>query len=209
MVLAPRMADRPRATRPLALGLALTMAATSAHGDPPDPRITLLERDATHARIWWWGFTLTYAVVASAETVLALTLEDPGLRIDAAVGAGSAWLGVGGMIISPIPNVWRANEASRTTASFDASFARAVKAETDGRAWYNHAACAAVALAAGAILWIGYDRPGSAIFNFASNLVVGEVNLFTQPGRAMRYRDRPLALRVAPMLNGVQLVGAW
>lgn len=202
-----------RATAALALTLALaeTVTPCCACADPvTDPRVVLLERDATQARVWWWGFTIGYSVAGVAQTVMALALDDEGLRIDAAVGAVSTWLGVGGMLLSPIPAVWRAADDARRTGRVDEALARAADAEATGRAWYNHAACVVVALAAGAVLWWGYDRPGSAALNATANLVVGEVNLWTQPARALHLRDRAgLHVHLAPSLNGLQLVGTW
>jgi hypothetical protein len=193
-----------------ALCLALAAAPAAAHADPVDPRVALLERDATHARIWYVGFTTAYAVSAVAQTTFALLIDDDGLRVDAAVGAGSSWLAVGGMVISPIPNVWRAAADARGGGSLDAAILRAATAERSARAWYNHALCGAVAVGAGLILWLGYDRPISGVINFAENLVVGEVNLLTIPTRSLGWRDRPAATwHLAPTLQGVQLVGTW
>lgn len=194
----------------LALSLALSLAPAVTHADPVDPRVALLERDALHARVWYWGFTSAYALAAVGQTVLALALDDPGLQADFAVGAGSAWLAVGGMIISPIPNVWRAEADLRRTGNLDAAVARAAEAETTARAWYNHALVGVVAVSAGLVLWLGYDRPISGAINFAENLVVGEANLLLMPQRARGARDRAaVAWRLAPGPLGASLVGVW
>jgi hypothetical protein len=193
-----------------ALSLALTAVPLAAHADPVDPRVALLDRDATHARIWYWGFTAAYSISAVGQTTLALALADPGLRIDAAVVAGTSFLAVGGMIISPIPNVWRAAADAHRTGDVAAAITRAADAEARGRAWYNHLLVGVVAVASGLVLWVGYDRPVSAALSFGTAVVVGELNLLTMPTRAMRWRDRPaVTWQLAPSLNGVQLVGQW
>ncbi|MEZ4394131.1 MAG: hypothetical protein R3A48_23915 [Polyangiales bacterium] len=194
----------------LALALALSVAPLAARADPVDPRLALLDRDATHARIWYWGFTTVYSISAVGQTVLALTLDDPGLRVDAAVVAGSSLLAVGGMIISPIPNVWRAAEDAHRTGDLAAAMTRAADAERRARAWYNHLLVGVVAITGGVILWAGYDRPVSAAVTFGSSLLVGELNLLTMPTRAAGWRDPPaVTWRLAPSLHGVQLVGTW
>lgn len=205
------MRQSPRsATVFAALCLASTLAARSAQADPPDPRVALLDRDATHALVWWTGFTVGYTASAVTQTTLALSLTDEGDRIDATVRAASSWLAVGGMIISPIPRVWRAAAEAGRTGRIDAALTLAANAEAEGRAWYNHMLCGIVALAAGGVLWLGYDRPVPAALTAGLNLVVGEANIFTKPRRAYNARnDARVAWQLAPTLNGVQIVGAW
>lgn len=194
----------------IALSLALSAAPLVAQADPVDPRLALLDRDASQARLWFWGFTSIYSVSAVAQTTLALALDDPGLRIDAAVGAVSSWLGVAGMFITPVPRVWRAAEEARRTGDLDGAIARAAEAETAARAWYNHVGVAVVAVTAGLVLWIGYDRPLSAALAFGSDVLGGELSILTIPTRATRWRDRPVARwQLAPSLQGVQIVGVW
>jgi len=205
------MSQSPRsATVFAALCLASTLAARPALADPPDPRVTILDRDATHALVWWTGFTVAYTASAVTQTSLALTLTDEGDRIDATVRAASSWLGVGGMLISPMPRVWRAAAEANRTGRLDAALALTASAEADGLAWYNHMLCGIVALTAGGVLWLGYDRPVSAAITLGLNFTVGELNLFTQPRRSLSARnDARVAWQLAPTLNGVQVVGAW
>ena len=193
-----------------ALCLALAVVPAVAHADPVDPRVALLDRDAAHARLWFWVLTATYSVSAVAQTTLAFAFEDPGLRIDAAVGAASSWLALGGMVISPVPRVWRAAEAAHRTGDVDAAIVSAAEAETAARAWYNHIGVAAVAVTSGLVLWLGYDRPISAALAFSTDVIGGELSLLTIPARSARWRDRPVARwQLAPTLNGVQIVGVF
>jgi len=194
----------------IALSLALSAAPLSAHADPVDPRLALLDSDASQARLWFWGFTSIYSVSAVVQTTLALALDDPGLRVDATVGAASSWLGIAGMLITPVPRVWRAAEEAHRTGNVDVAIARAAEAETAARAWYNHVGVGLVAVVSGLVLWIGYDRPISAALAFGSDLIGGELSILTIPTRSARWRDRPVARwQLAPSLNGLQIVGAW
>ena len=61
----------------LALSVALTLAPIAAQADPVDPRVALLDRDARHARIWFWSFTAAYSLSAAAQTTLALGTSSP------------------------------------------------------------------------------------------------------------------------------------
>lgn len=201
-----------------ALCLALLAAPLPARADPPsaaapstavDPRLDLLERDATHARVWFWGFTAAYSLAAVAQTTFALLVDDDGLRVDAIVGAASSALGVGGMIISPVPRVWRAASRARAGGDLDLALTEAAEAERQGRAWYNHALVGVVSVAAGLTLWLGYDRPVSAIITFAEDLVIGELNLFLIPTRSMNHRRSAVAWSLAPSLNGASLIAVW
>ncbi len=196
---------RPSAVATLA---ALSLFATSAAADPRAERLAL---DAAHAEYWWAGFTGVYTASALVQTGLALGATDEGDRVDAIVNAASSWLGVGGQVVlSPIPQVWRAHSDALHGRSLELSLARAAQAEAEGRAWYNHAACAAVALGAGATLWLAFDRPESAALTFATNLVVGELNLFTQPSRVMRDRaSTTVAWSVVPTAHGAAWVAVW
>lgn len=194
----------------IALSLALSAAPLSAQADPVDPRLALLDSDASQARLWFWGFTSIYSVSAVVQTTLALALDDPGLRVDATVGAASSWLGIAGMLITPVPRVWRAAEEAHRTGNVDVAIARAAEAETAARAWYNHVGVGLVAVVSGLVLWIGYDRPISAALAFGSDLIGGELSILTIPTRSARWRDRPVARwQLAPSLNGLQIVGAW
>lgn len=206
-----------------ALCLALVAAPLAAHADPPvtpdapavDPRLDLLERDALHAKIWFWGFTSAYALAAVAQTTFALVVDESltsdadGLRVDSAVGAASAWLALGGMIISPIPRVWRAATSARNGGSLDAAITAAADAENQGRAWYNHVLVGVVSVAAGLTLWLGYDRPISAAITFAENALIGELNLLLIPTRSANHRRSAVAWSFAPSVNGASLVGVW
>lgn len=195
----------------IVVGLAMCATLTaSSIAVAQDARAELLERDAAHARLWWWSFTAVYAAAGIVQTVMSFTVDDAGLRVDSAVGAASTWLGVAGMFISPIPAVWQAADRARETGRYDLALARAAEAEADARAWYNHAACVVVALGAGAVLWFGYDRPESAAINAAGNLLVGELNLLTQPRRALSYREHGTARwQLMPGLGGAQLAVRW
>ncbi|MFO0652222.1 MAG: hypothetical protein U0326_38745 [Polyangiales bacterium] len=191
-----------------ALALSAALAADVARADP---RAELLDRDAAHAELWWVSFTGVYTAAALVQTGLALGATNADDRVDQIVGAASAWLGVGSqLVLSPIPEVWRASTYARRTGRLDEALSRALRAESEARAWYNHAACTAVAIAAGATLWLGFDHVETAILNAASNLVIGELNLFTQPARVLRNAQRGgVAWRLAPMTNGVSWVAVW
>ncbi|MFO0626163.1 MAG: hypothetical protein U0325_11155 [Polyangiales bacterium] len=198
------MSLRRRATVP-AVCLALALRGAAGWSDPTARE--LVEADAAHAQFWWSGFIGVYSAFAITRTGLALATSDPDERVDHAVDAATAWLGVGSMVISTIPRVWRARDEAARTGRWDLALARAAEAETAALAWWNHAACVAVALASGAVLWLGYDHPTQAAVSTAMNLLVGEVNLWTAPRRSMRAAARPRAWTITPA--GAGLVLRW
>ncbi len=195
----------------LALSLVLVpFAAQCDPGDPVDPRIALLDRDARHARLWFGSFAAGYSVSAVTQTTLAITADDPGQRIDATVRAGTSLLALGGMMLSPIPDIWRAADEAHRTADVSAALRRAAQAEERARAWYNHLRIGVVAVTAGLLLWVGYDRPVSAAITLGTSVVVGEANMLTRPTRALRWRALPSASwHLVPSLHGLQLAGVW
>lgn len=187
---------------PAALGVALVIAVsagpgTGAAAEPPHALVAagpddpaLLADDARHARLWWWGFTGAYLAGGAVHGVIAATTDDRGKRADNLVGAASSALGVGGMLLlSPIPEVWAADDEARRTGAYGPALSRAAEAEAEGFHWLNHVACVAVAVGSGLVLWLGYDRPGPAAFTAGTNLAIGELNLWTQPSRALDRRE--------------------
>ncbi len=191
--------------------LGAAAVAPECAADPIDPRLDLLDRDAAHARTWWWTFTLSYAAIATAQTTLAITVDTPTFaRVDSIVGAVDTWLGFGGMLIGPIPRVWRAAADAHRTGDVASALTRAADAEAEARGWWNHVLAAAVGLGSGAVLLWGYDRPVPAALSAASGIVVGELNLWTTPARVLHLRDHGmLTASFVPVPGGLGVAGAW
>lgn len=181
----------------------LVFVASAACADPP-PR-DLVEADADHAQLWWSGFMGVYTAALVTQAGLALSAQEEGPRVDAIVAAATAALGVGSMVITPLHRLAPLRADARRTGNWDLALTRAAEAERAAFAWYNHAACVVVGLAAGAVLWLAYDRPETAVFSLASSVAVGELNLWLMPRRSLR-RSASHAFRVAPAGAGVAVV---
>ncbi|MFO0630373.1 MAG: hypothetical protein U0325_32755 [Polyangiales bacterium] len=191
-----------RVRKALVLGI-FTVTAV-AHADP-SPR-ALVEADADHMQQWWSGFMGVYTAALVTQTGLALSARDEGARVDAVVSATTAALGVGSLVITPLHRLPSIRDEARRTGDWSTALTRAADAERSAFAWYNHVACAVVGLTAGAILWLGYNRPETAVFSLASSVVVGELNLWLMPRRSLR-RSVSRAFNVAP--TGTGLVVTW
>ena len=186
------------------IALAGVLLGTAARADPPAR--SLVEADAQQTELWRAGFLGVYTAALAMQSGFALAARDEGRRVDALVAATSAALGVGSMVITPMGRVPSLVDEARRTGDWDRAALRIAEAESLATAWYNHLLCAAVAVTAGAVLWLGFDRPGTAAFSFASSLVAGELNLWLIPRRAMRRRAAQ-TWHVAPTGSG--LVVTW
>ncbi len=187
-----------------ALVLGIITATTVAAADP-SPR-ELVEADAHHMQLWWSGFMGVYTAALVTQSGLALSARDEGPRVDAVVSVATGALGVGSLIITPLHRLATIRDEARRTGDWSTALTRAAEAERRAFAWYNHVACVVVGLTAGAILWLGFDRPATAAFSLASSVVVGELNLWLMPRRSLR-RSASRAFNIAP--TGTGFIVTW
>lgn len=150
-----------------------------------DARLRLaLERDATTAPRWFWGWTVGYALAGGTQVALSRYAPERGLRVDARVRAVGAGLGVIGMFISPVgPSV--PLPAPDDGPGLKAAVAEQARREREARGWLNHLLCALVATGSASYLLFAEDRPGSAAFTLVSSLLVGEAQIYTTPDAAL------------------------
>jgi hypothetical protein len=191
-----------RVSGALVLGI---ITATAVSRADPSPR-ELVEADANHMQLWWSGFMGVYTAALVTQSGLALSARDEGARVDAVVSVATAALGVGSLVITPLHRLATLRDEARRTGDWSTALTRAAEAERSAFAWYNHVACVVVGLTAGAILWLGFDRPETAAFSLASSVVVGELNLWLMPRRSL-HRSVSRAFNVAP--TGTGLVVTW
>lgn len=146
--------------------------------------------------IWTWGWTLGFAGLTLGQTVLAELEDEPGPHAQAVVGALGSTLGLASMAITPVRRVLdHAEAASRLDPEDPAALAEAerllreaAERQREGFAWTNHVLGIAVSLGGAAAIWKAWpaDHPREALIHLASSLVVSELQLFTQPRRAVR-----------------------
>jgi hypothetical protein len=154
---------------------------------------TRLDQGTASARWWWYGWLGGYSVAAVAQGAVGLATHDEALRASMLVGAAGSALGTISVIAMPFPPTHAASEL-RASAGMTAqqrhtlalgSLKSCADAEKLGRSWLPHALGAAVAVAQGLVLWIGFDQPVDGAASAALSLVVAEAQIFTQPMRAV------------------------
>jgi len=161
----------------------------------------MLEQGKTNANRCWYGWLIGYSAATIGQGVVFLNSEDKETRQDMALGAATTFLGVMGQIITPpvsgiAPD--RLSEiAESTPEEISDKLLEAEKLlkecalqEKDGRSWKTHAIAGAVNLGSGLVVWLGFKRSiWEGLGNFALNTVITEVQIWTQPTKAIKDYD--------------------
>jgi hypothetical protein len=190
------------------LTLILLCFAMNAGGQPTavdsliDKQLQELRGTVPHEAIrfqrWWYGWLAGYGAATAAQGAISLTTEDKTLRQDMALGAATTLLGAAGQLISPmfaydspLRNSLDELKADSVRALSPDQYEELLKAlairEKEGRSWKTHATACAVNLGSGLITWLGFKRTfKDGLQNFAINTVVTELQIWTQPVRAVK-----------------------
>ena len=157
-----------------------------------------LNKEKPAANLWWNGWLYGYSAATVAQGAVVFTSDKLKTRQDMALGAATTLVGAIGQLIMPmtpasapvklalIPGetpeerIIKLNKAEQL-------FGESALREKDGRSWKIHAASSTVNLGSGLITWLGFDRTiQSGLINFAINEVITEVQIWTQPTRAIK-----------------------
>ena len=154
--------------------------------------------EAVRFQRWWYGWLAGYGTATAVQGAICLTTEDKTLRQDMALGAATTLLGAAGQFISPMfkydsplrDSLDEIKSDSLKSLSPD-QYEELLKAlairEKEGRSWKTHATACAVNLGSGLITWLGFKRTfKDGLQNFAINTVVTELQIWTQPVRAVK-----------------------
>ncbi len=183
-----------RHLRAALLALLLTCPAAPVCAEEPADRLarlrTALDADETHVRIWWYGWAGLFAGSGGVQTGLAVLASDPGFRGDSQVGATTSWLAVAGMALTPVKPLQRWESLLDAPVEIQLRMAEAelrarASRERQVGGWLDHTLSAVVALGAGSYLWLHEKRPSSAILMGITDLVIGELQLWTVPHTAV------------------------
>ena len=156
------------------------------------------------SEIWYWGWIGAYGTATAVQFSLFFAPDAVNsknhdhARQDMMAGAITSLLGVAGLAIDPMvpayaPDRLRAmpgdSPAQRREKLKQAEYwlKRSAQRELDGRGWLSHTLNLAVNLAAGLTLWLGFDRKlwPDALLTFLPGFAIGEIQIFTQPTRAV------------------------
>jgi hypothetical protein len=158
----------------------------------------LLDQDKKNAQIWWYSWLAGYSAATVAQGIVFFSSENKSTRQDMALGAATTALGAAGQLIMPIvpKNLslqdyqFSENALSKLTEELIYSeelLKEIAEREKEGRSWKMHAITGAVNLSTGLITWLGFKRSvWDGLEIFAINTVVTELQIWTQPTRAIR-----------------------
>jgi hypothetical protein len=119
-----------------------------------------------------------------------------------ALGAATTFLGAMGQIVEPmtpgsapdklaVVSENTPDERKAKLAQAESLLRECAQREKDGRSWKTHVLTGAVNAAGGLVVWLGFKRSfweGAA--NFALNTAVTEIQIWSQPTRAIEdYQD--------------------
>lgn len=162
---------------------------------PPELRLeqakAALEQDERHVQLWWWGWTGIFAGAGGVQTGLAVLVDDHDFRAQRQVGAVDGWLAVAGMALTPVKPGQRWVELPEATTEVQLKMAELelrerARKELQVGGWLDHTLCAAVAVGSAAYLWLHEKQPGGAAMIGITDLVIGELQLWTVPHTAVK-----------------------
>ena len=169
-----------------------------------------LDHEASHERLWWYGWMTFNGGFTVGQGIAAGLSGDRGSRADLGVGAATSFLGVIGMLISPLPEIDTASKTLRAMPSDGEEAGRArdeaaitlreqaSNVERGVRSWVAHVLNVVVAGGSSLVLWKGFDRGSAAATNFPVSIAVGELQILTQPAALIGNSHRGLAAASPP-----------
>jgi hypothetical protein len=191
---------------------------------PAERRLTWLDRrlsiDATRARIWTITWNMGFGTVVVVQGALAIPPQDAGTRAERIVAASTAGIGVLATAILPLKvmNDQRWWERHRARSGDDVCallntieglFIRSAESEAFGVSPLVHSGNFIINMAAGLVLGLGYGRWSAWAYSTMVGIVVGEIQIGTQPTDVIEdlrlYRAGQLADRPSPPRLGVAL----
>ncbi|MCL7941690.1 hypothetical protein M8009_15480 [Halomonas sp. ATCH28] len=153
-----------------------------------------LARGAQQADLWQAGWTTVYAGSLALSAWQASEASNDEDRFDGRVGVVKSALALGGMLLDrqPHPAAYRALQAGEANDIKGARRLLETVAEEERRrrSWQARLGSLAVNTAAGLVIGVGDDRPDDGAINFATGMLVSELQLRTQPGQAMAAVNR-------------------
>jgi len=172
-------------------------------------RIHTIQTNLTHgeqgAKLWWYGWIGFYTGAAVLSFTTALTSDSRATRVFQSVQGAESLLGAGGLLVFPFPAKSAGTlikDMPETT--YDESIAKlqtaesllreSAEAEIAGRSWLQHTLALLVNATGSMIILKGYEKqikdagknPATlALLNFFAGEAVAELQIWTQPTRAI------------------------
>jgi hypothetical protein len=160
-----------------------------------DARLAFLEeridRQHTHAQIWWGSFLTVYTGGAVVQAARASIEEDRATEVDLWISSAKATLGAMRYLTNPYGGIEDLDPAPATPLTRAGKLARVrhgerilehnAEAQAKNRAWYVHASNLGINLVGGMIVAVGFDDPQTGFVSAGIGAVVGEIAIFTSP----------------------------
>jgi hypothetical protein len=159
---------------------------------------SMLDSENRTTKAWWYGWLITYGSATIVQSALYFNKNELAYHQDLALGAGTTLLGTFGQLIFPLPEGYSTNTLSNMPdetleeklvklQTAERLLTECANWEKEGRSWKTHALYGTVNLGCGLIVWLGFKRsPAEGVVNFAANMAISELQIFTQPVRAIR-----------------------
>ncbi len=159
----------------------------------------VIGKNAAASRRWFWGWMAFYTGVEVYDAIVYATADERGVKTDAAVTLIKTGIGMVALAISAPPTLFAstleipANATKEERAALLAErqrlLEREAKSERFGHSILSHIGALAVNTAGFVYTLVKEDVPGRATFNFVSGVIVGELQIWTQPSSAMNAVD--------------------
>ncbi|RUR41277.1 hypothetical protein [Vreelandella populi] len=171
----------------------------------------VFENGARQANLWQWGWTGIYGTSLAYNAYQSSEASDRDDRFDARVGVVKSALALGGMLMDRQPHQAALVEYERLKARGELSGVQALglelaQAERERRGWGARVSSLVVNGVAGAVI-AADGRESDGAINFATGMLVNELQIWTQPNQASSAINRFQPARVS--LGPVTLKGEY
>ncbi|QJQ96938.1 hypothetical protein HIO72_00295 [Halomonas sp. PA5] len=189
----------------IAIAILTLVLSTTAFADPRQEwygYADALERGERQANYWQTGWTTFYAgslVLNAYQSSEASSSDD---RFDARVGAVKSALALGGMFFDRQPHPQARREFQQLDGETDLAHARALIEQTaaierERRTWQSRMGSLLVNTAGGLAIALGDDRAEDGAISFATGMLIGELQIWSQPRQATTALNRFQPARVS------------
>lgn len=158
-----------------------------------------LDAGTINAKRWQYSWMCAYGFGAEVQLGLATTLtekDDRDNQFDNIVGGVTNLLGVGDLAFDPLVSYNAADKLRELPANTSQEkkaklqyaeqlLKRCADREESGRSWQTHALAGIVSLIGGVAITCDGGRGGDGAGFFAASMAVSELQIFTQPTRAI------------------------
>jgi hypothetical protein len=158
----------------------------------------MLDQGKSGSKLWWNMWLYGYTAGTLVQGAVFFSSDELKTRQDMILGAATSVIGAVGQLVMPMVPASAPKKLALIPGDTEAErilklkkaeelFKASAEREIEGRSWKMHAFSGAVNLSSGMITWLGFKRTfWAGLGNFALNTVVTEVQIWTQPTRAIK-----------------------